>query len=57
MVRKYQVELDAVLTNDIVEEETTGTESEANGEEVETTETLDALKDNSNETIETVEVE
>ena len=49
--------LDAVLKNDIVEEETTGTESEANGEEVETTETLDALKDNSNETIETVEVE
>ena len=49
--------LDAVLKNDIVEEETTGTESEANREEVETTETLDALKDNSNETIETVEVE
>ena len=49
--------LDAVLKNDIVEEETTGTESEVNGEEVETTETLDALKDNSNETIETVEVE
>ncbi|WP_455036372.1 DNA-directed RNA polymerase subunit beta' [Leptotrichia massiliensis] len=49
--------LDAVLKNDIVEEETIGTESEANGEEVETTETLDALKDNSNETIETVEVE
>ena len=49
--------LDAVLKNDIVEEETTGTESEANGEEVETIETLDALKDNSNETIETVEVE
>ncbi|WP_374123508.1 DNA-directed RNA polymerase subunit beta' [Leptotrichia hongkongensis] len=49
--------LDAVLKNDIVEEETTGTESEANGEEVETTETLDALKDNSNETIETVKVE
>ena len=49
--------LDAVLKNDIVEEETTGTESEANGEEVETTETLDALKDNSNETIETVEAE
>ena len=49
--------MDAVLKNDIVEEETTGTESEANGEEVETTETLDALKDNSNETIETVEVE
>ena len=49
--------LDAVLKNDIVEEETTGNESEVNGEEVETTETLDALKDNSNETIETVEVE
>ena len=49
--------MDAVLKNDIVEEETIGTESEANGEEVETTETLDALKDNSNETIETVEVE
>ena len=49
--------MDAVLKNDIVEEEITGTESEVNGEEVETTETLDALKDNSNETIETVEVE
>ena len=47
--------LDAVLKNDIVEEEAVETEVEVDGEKVEVTETLGALKDNPNEIIETVE--
>ena len=47
--------LDAVLKNDIVEEEAVETEVEVDGEKVEVTETLGSLKDNPNEIIETVE--
>ena len=47
--------LDAVLKNDIVEEETVETEVEVNGEKTQMTETLEAIKNNSDGIIESTE--
>lgn len=47
--------LDAVLKNDVVEEEAMETEVGEDGEKVEVTETLETLKENPNEVIENVE--